>query len=132
MSTLMQVRIARDERQSVLNRWVARAFGARFLNPYSRMERLFEEVGELGQALDFPEEEAIRVIRLAYAGKKGVVGQEIGGVTVCMLSLCEVLGVSAEACELEEVDRLLAKDLTHFQEKLKAKLASGICSEPAA
>lgn len=128
----LTVRVARNLRQSRLNDWVARAFGARFLNKASRVERLFEEVAELGQALDYPEEEAIRIVRLAYAGQKGEVRQEIGGVAVCVLSLCEVLGVSADECESEEIRRLLAKDISHFREKLKAKVASGICTEVAA
>lgn len=122
----MSASVTRNYRQVRINTVVARLFGACFLTPRNRMERLFEEVAELGQALDYPEEEAVRIVRLAYQGQRGEVRQEIGGVSVCLLSLCEVLKESADDCELAELRRLEAKRPEEMAAKLAAKLASGI------
>lgn len=120
----------RDVRQTVGNNWVRRAFGARFLTPYNRTERVLEEAIELAQALDFPKERIHELIDLVYAKERGEVRQEVGGVSNCLLSLCETLGISADECESDELNRVLALPVEHFQAKLKAKLEAGICTEP--
>ncbi|MCP1540123.1 hypothetical protein [Methylorubrum extorquens] len=126
------VRYSRNRRQREINYQVARLFGARFLTLRNRVERLIEEVAELAQAEDFPLEDALRIVQLAYAAPKGDPDQEAGGVSVCLLSYCEVKGRSADHLERRELDRLATKNPEELAEKLKAKIASGIVTDELA
>lgn len=125
-------RLVRQQRQREINHQVARLFGARFLTKRNRIERLIEETAELAQAEDFPLEDALRIVRLAYEGEKGDPDQEVGGVSVCLLSYCQVTGRSADELERRELDRLASKDPKELAAKLEAKIASGIVTDEAA
>lgn len=122
----------RDLRQQIVNNWVATAFGKRFLVRRNRAERVLEEALELAQASDYPEHLAAALVAKVYARPKGEIHQEIGGLSVCLLSFCQVEGLSADDCEVLEIERVLSKPVDHFRRKLKDKLAAGICTDEAA
>lgn len=125
-------RIVRNKRQEHFNELVASCFGRRFLNLKSRSERVLEEAIELAQASDYPREMMHALVDKICDREKGEIYQEIGGVSVSLLSYAGVAKLSADWCEAEEIRRVEEKPVEYFQQRLKEKIAAGICSEPDA
>ena len=121
----------RDMRQATVESWVRRAFGDEtMLRPDERAARVLEEATELAQACGVPEATAEKIRAYVYARPVGDPAQEVGGVGLTLLACCGTLGISADKAESDEVARVLAKPLEHWnrrwQEKSKAGITPGI------
>lgn len=108
----------RDDTQKDLLAWVTNCFGGEGLTPRERALRFLEEALELVQAMGLGEGDISKMRRYVYARPVGDVGQEIGGVTVTLYILAEVMGVSVEQVENKEIARVLHPD---FVAKIRAK-----------
>lgn len=116
----------RDERQTRVVEWTRAAFGdAEALGVQQRAIRLLEEAVELFQACDGDRNMAHDLVNYVFNQPTGEVGQEIGGVSVCILALAAAAGYSADAEEVREVERVIAKPLEHFRARNAAKNAAG-------
>lgn len=122
----------RDDLQEVVLRWVQRTFGAELLAPQERVARLLEEVVELAQAEDLPEERALALVRHVYSKPPGSPLQEVGGVGVTLLAYCGSKGISADTAERMELDRVLSLPAEHFRRRQAAKANAGVAAEPTA
>ncbi len=129
MSVPSQTRFTRDKRQATVRDWISHVFGIRTLNLRFRAVGVLEEALELAQACGYPKEKIAGLVEKVYANPPGEVGQEVGGVSISVLALCDTAGISADHCETVEIDRVLAKPVEHFKARLDRKLADGVCSE---
>jgi hypothetical protein len=129
VSVPSQTRFTRDKRQATVKDWITRVFGARTLNLRFRAERVLEEALELAQACGYPKAKIAGLVDKVYANPPGEIGQEVGGVGISVLALCDTAGISADHCESAEIDRVLSKSVDHFKARLERKLADGVCSE---
>jgi len=118
----------RDGLQAAVLRWVTDTFGASTINPRERVLRVLEEAIELAQAEGVPAELARGVLEHVYKKPPGDPAQEIGGVGVTLLGYCAVKGISADAAERAEAERVFAVDPTYFRERHNAKAAAGIAT----
>lgn len=117
----------RDFRQRKVASWCAAAFGAAHTaNIEQRGARLLEEAVELFQACNGKPEMAHRLVDFIFARPVGALAQEVGGVSLTLLALCHAAGISADAEEARELERVLAKPLAHFTKRNEAKNAAGI------
>lgn len=107
--------------------WGERAFGREHIrDPRVRALRLAEEVVELAQALDVPEEQMARLVGAVYARPRGTAFQELGGVQVCLAVLCDALGIDPDESLVAEVRRVLSKTPEHFAERNRQKIEMGL------
>jgi hypothetical protein len=117
-------------RQQRAFEWCRRAFGVSVAeNRPERAARFLEEAIELAQVVGLPEEAAARLVRHIYSRPVGEIRQEVGGVSVTLLILCEQLGINADWEEAKELARVVAKtaqDPEHFAHRLDAKAAAGV------
>lgn len=116
----------RDERQADVHRWCVAAFGdhdARSIP--QRGLRLVEEAIETAQACGCDAAMLHRLVDHVYAKPVGELGQELGGLGVTLLALAEAAGLSADAAETAEIERVKAKPLEHFAARNAAKKAAG-------
>lgn len=124
----------RDRRQAAVHRWAIQTFGQACAgNPQERIRRFLEEALELAQAVGMGAGEAHAMVDYVFARPVGEVHQEVGGVSVSLLALCENLGLSAHAEEVREVTRVLALDPVALRAKQQAKHGAGVagqCSAP--
>ena len=117
----------RDLRQRAILRWACDVFGAACAtNRAERIQRFVEEALELAQALDMSRAEAHALVDFVYDRAKGEVHQEVGGVSISLLALCEHLGLSANAEELREYQRILTLDRDKLRAKQMSKQACGV------
>ena len=126
----------RRQRQYAVGRWCADAFGAEHASSVpQRGMRLAEEAIEAAQACGLTQEQVHHVVSYVYGRPIGELAQEIGGVSVTLLALCEAAEFSADTVELTEIERVLAKPLEHFkrrnQEKNDAGLVASRLQSPA-
>jgi len=122
---------SRDERQARVQEWTASTFGASVASdPTERARRFIEEAIELAQACGLTFAEVHRIVARVYERPKGLIVQEIGGVGVTLLALCEVQQVSADYCERMELARVLAISPDHFRRKQAEKAAAGTAMLP--
>lgn len=116
----------REERQVTIAGWCAAAFGeAHATNLPQRGIRLLEEAVEAYQAAGGEAEMAHRLIDFVFSRPVGKLGQELGGVGVCLLAMAHAANLSAEIEEVREVERVLAIPLEHFTKRNEAKNAAG-------
>lgn len=116
----------RDDRQTHVAKWAKDAFGvdsATYLP--QRGVRLLEEAIELYQATGATPEMAHKLVDFVFGRPVGEIFQEIGGVAITLLVLSEAASVSAEAAELAEYERILAKPLATFTARNAEKNAAG-------
>lgn len=116
---------------SVLSRlakaWAERSFGKEHVGNYAiRALRTLEESAELAQALGVPPETALKCIETVYSRPPGDIDQEIGGVLLTTVILCESRGVEPDAILETELARVLAKPPAHFAERNQEKLDLGL------
>ena len=117
----------RDGRQAKVYRWVLDVFTDEVAgNTNERIRRFTEESLELAQAVGLSEKDAVKLVRYVYGRPTGDVKQEIGGVSLTLLALCQHLGVSAEATEIDEVRRMLSKNRDALRAKHASKVAAGV------
>lgn len=118
----------RAERQRAVLDWCHRAFGASGgdADVPTRGRRFLEEALELFQANGGLHGEAHYLADYVFNRPTGDVAQEIGGVMVTLYALAEVLGLSVEAAEVAEIDRVLSKPIEHFQRRQQEKREAGL------
>lgn len=116
----------RTGRQAAISRWARDCFGDEEATSIpQRALRLLEEAIEAAQAAGVDREVAGNLVEFVYSRPVGEVGQELGGVAVCVLALAEAAGVDAETEECREIDRVLTLDRPHFTARNAAKNAAG-------
>lgn len=117
---------ARDVRQAANAQWVADAFGAEQAQSIpQRGVRLLEESDEAAQAAGVTREMAHRLVDYVWDRPVGKLNQELGGVGVTTLALASAAGLSADAAEVEEIQRIQAKPLSHFAQRNTVKNEAG-------
>lgn len=124
--TSLPVSVDRDLRQADVHRWCVAAFGdhdARSIP--QRGLRLVEEAIETAQACGCDAAMLYRLVDHIYAKPVGELGQELGGLGVTLLALAEAAGLSADAAEVAEIERVKSKPLEHFAARNAAKKAAG-------
>lgn len=117
---------ARDERQAAVLAWARAAFSEEQATGLpQRGIRMLEEAIELFQACGGYEDIAHRLVRFVFGRPPGEVGEELGGVGVTVLALAAAAGLSADAEELREIDRVTSRPLEEFARRNQAKNEAG-------
>ncbi len=123
---LKGARVPRDNRQQLVTNWARRAFGeVEATNLPQRGIRLLEEAIEAYQACGGDAATAHKLVAYVFDRPPGEVGQELGGVAVCVLALAAAAGLSAEEEECREVARVLDKPVEEFTARNARKNAAG-------
>jgi len=100
-----------------------------FNNKHERVLRATEEIVEAAQCLEIPEEQVHLLIKRVYSRPVGEIEQEIGGVGVTVLALCESLGVSFQELTEREVTRIESPEImAKVRAKHNAKAADGVAT----
>lgn len=116
----------RGFRQSTVAAWCAAAFGTdHAASVPQRAVRMLEEAIELYQAAGAEPAMAHKLIDFVFDRPPGDLFQELGGVGLTVLALAEAAHVSADAAEVVEIERVMAKPLEHFKGRNEAKNAAG-------
>lgn len=124
-------RDSRDRRQAKVFAWAKAAFSVEQATSLrQRGLRLLEEAIETLQAVGGDPAQAHRLVDYVFGRPVGELGQELGGVSVCLLALAAAAGLSADAEEQREVERVLAKPLEEFAKRNAAKNAAGFLAQP--
>jgi len=117
----------RDDRQVEFGNWVEAVFGRNCaLDVKERATRVLEEACELAQASNVGLDKVLDLVQHVYEKPAGKVGQEAGGLGVCLLAFCEAIGVSADELEQREFDRVTAHPLEHFRVRQNTKADAGV------
>lgn len=125
--------LPRDKRQEMIASWAELAFGnAEATSIPQRGLRLLEEATEAFQACGGDEEIAHKLVTYVFGRDKGEIGQELGGVAVCVLALAAAAKLSADEEECREINRVLSKSLSEFTARNAAKNAAGFKLDGAA
>lgn len=117
---------ARNERQTRAMSWGQECFGDNAMSPHERALRFLEEALELVQASGVTPEEVLKLRDYTYSRPVGEIGQEVGGVCITLMVLCEANNISLAREELREFDRVIAIDPDVFRAKHAAKIVAGI------
>ena len=88
--------------------------------------RLLEEVIELAQAEGVQSRRVAALLDHVYNKSPGKPEQEVGGVGVTLLAYCELRGLSADAEERREFDRVRAIDPARFRLRQNVKADAGV------
>jgi hypothetical protein len=119
-------RYDRDSRQEKIRAWALAAFGAEQSTSLpQRGIRLLEEAIEAFQACGGTADKALELVSFVFEREVGKLPQELGGVAVTLLALAAAAGLSADECETNEIDRVLAKPIAEFTARNAAKNAAG-------
>ena len=118
--------MTRDERQSIVAAWIRSTFGEVTCTREERTLRFLEEAIELAQAEGLSLEQVNRLMIHVYNKPRGVAEQEVGGVGITLLAYCECIGISADAAELLEWERVSAIDAEYFRRRHNKKADVGI------
>ena len=118
--------MTRSERQKMVAAWVRSTFGDNAMHRRERAMRFLEEALEVVQAAGITAAEIRRVQHAVYFRPPGDIKQEFGGVSLCLLALCEAEGVNADACELQEIMRVSSIDPNKFRSRHNEKVKLGI------
>ena len=119
----------RSEHQELVADWVSRTFGTE-KNVPERARRLLEESIEVFQALGMQEAGAHDLVRHVFAKPPGRPSQELGGVFLTLLALCDALAVDAGEIEWRELRRVLAGDPAEFRRRQREKAEAGVGLRP--
>lgn len=110
--------------------WVTRNFGhAVFESHEERGRRFAEEAIELNQALGVSKEDIIRLVNRVYSKPVGDVAQEIGGVGITLLGLCQSVGFNFEEVTEKELAYLQTLSKDFLRKRHAAKVAAGVSME---
>jgi NTP pyrophosphatase (non-canonical NTP hydrolase) len=121
----------RDQRQAMIASWAEMAFGREEATGIpQRGLRLLEEAIEVFQACGGDEAKAHKLVSFVFGRDKGQIGQELGGVAVCVLALAAAAGLSADQEEAREINRVLGKPISEFTARNAAKNAAGFKMPP--
>lgn len=118
--------LPRDQRQGMISAWAETAFGyEEALGLPQRALRLLEEALELFQACDGNAEIARELVSHVFRQPQGRIGQELGGVAICVLALAAAAGLSADDEECREIHRVLSKPVDEFTRRNAVKSKAG-------
>lgn len=122
----------RAARQAVVIEWGRKCFGADHMaDKVVRAARFFEEAAELVQAVGLSKDHALRAFEHVYGRAAGNIAQEVGGVAVTLMALCDALRLSVDECEATEIARCLSKSPETFAARNKNKIAEVDTPRPA-
>lgn len=121
---------ARNERQLRMFDWAQIVFastqGGDAGFRAARARRFLEEAVELAQAIGVTAEEVTAIRDYVFGRSAGEPRQEIGGTMLTLNCLAQAVGVSVAEAEHAEWARVLAKPVTHFQQRDREKQHAGI------
>lgn len=86
--------------------WATSLGGPEQPSAYLRARRFIEEALELAQACGVEQEKARAILDHVYSRPPGDPYQEVGGVGMTLLPLCEMIGISAEQAFEDEYARV--------------------------
>lgn len=124
----------RNHRQIVLGLWAAESFGEGHAAsvPQRAVRKLEEDIEafqaamhEYGFDRHHARAKAHQLVDYILDRPPGTLAQELGGCAVTLLLLARAAGLSAEECEIREIERVLSKDPAHFRARNEAKNAAG-------
>ncbi len=118
--------MTRDQRQVAVYRWVVETFGEPNANVTERVLRFFEEAVELAQAEAIAIDQLHAIISHVYRKPPGKPRQEVGGIGTTLLAYCEAKGISAEAAEEAEWQRIQSIKPEFFRQRHNLKADAGI------
>lgn len=117
----------RDARQATIFAWAKEAFGEKQATSLpQRGLRLLEEAAEAFQACGGTVAQAHYLVDYVFGRPVGEIHQELGGVGVTLCALAAAAGLSAEAEEIREVARVLAKPIAQFARRNQEKNDAGL------
>lgn len=117
---------SRNQRQRLVLRWATRVFGTITTRIEERAMRVVEEAIEVAQAAGISQNTVEKILYRIYGKEPGRIEEEMGGLLVTTLAMCEVLGAEADELERNEIERILALPEGRVQEKHETKRALGI------
>lgn len=107
--------------QTKVNEWVVSAFGQSIADDtVERNHRFLEESLELVQALGCSADEAHQLVDYVYGRPDGEANQEVGGVVLTLMALCNAQGIEVERETENEINRVWEK-IDHIRAKQAAK-----------
>ena len=117
---------ARDARQAKVAEFVRTRFGELNMDRKERAARMLEEAFEIAQAEGMTVAEVARLGNYVYSKPIGEPSQEAAGAGVALLAYCTCIGVSADAVEAAEVERIYSKPSAYFRQRQNLKAAAGV------
>nr|QIG67121.1 hypothetical protein EVB34_016 [Rhizobium phage RHph_TM26] len=112
------------EYQARVLAWMERAFSPTTVkNPRERAFRFLEESLELFQSLDCTREEAITLVDYVFGRSRGLIYQEVGGVSLTLAALCSSAGIDLSNAAHDELTRVSSPEVI---EKIRAKRAGRV------
>ena len=116
-----------------IRKWIMRTFGVSvFWDRRERARRFLEESLELVQAMELPRVEAQRLLNRIYSRPAGEVVQEIGGVGITFLALCNAEGHDFDLVLEAELSRVEALPPEYWRKRQAAKAEAGVAVEVTA
>lgn len=120
----------RDKRQTVMITWGQKAFGTdETMSVEQRGYRHAEEALEAAQSAGCARDKLHKLVDHICDRPPGALNQEIGGSGITLLMLAAAAGLSADAEEEREMERVLAKPIEHFTARNKAKNEAGFVAD---
>lgn len=131
-SPLQEAKGTRLSRQKEVAEWCTAAFGhSNATRLPMRAMRFLEEAVELFQTIPgVSKKDAQKVLDHVFERKVGGIRNEFGGVGITLLAFAEAAGINADECELQELERVKTKDLSHFARRNEEKNAAGLFIPP--
>lgn len=107
--------------QNRVEPWMLQCFGPEIsADKLERGDRLLEEVLELLQSGDYPQERVAALVEYTWNRPKGEPTQEVGGVMVTLAAYCLALGIDMHDAGEVELARIFQPEIV---EKIRAKQA---------
>jgi len=109
--------------QTLVRRWVVRAFGEDVANDRAeRTHRFLEEALELAQATECTQEQAHLLVEYVYGRPMGKPGQEVGGTLLTLAALCSARSIDMNVEAAAEITRVNKPEtLEKIRRKQEAK-----------
>jgi len=85
-----------------------------------------EEAIELAQAEGVTYDTLADLLIHIWKRKPGEPKQEVGGIGVTLLAYCETKGISADLCEMEEIERIISLPSNYFQARQNIKASRNV------
>ncbi len=113
------------KRQELVLKWAVNTFGPDATKRRVRAAMLLEEAIEVAQVEGLRADDVERILHRVYSKPPGEIGQEIGGVALCLEGLAQNAGLDVEAEAEREWQRIQALPSAVFQEKHADKIRVG-------
>jgi hypothetical protein len=122
---------ARDQRQARVVDFVKTRFGEANMDRRERAARVLEEALEIAQVEGMTIADVAKLGNHVYSKPAGEPAQEAAGTGVALLAYAAAVGVSADAVEAAEVDRIHSLPAEHFRARHQAKAEAGVAMSAA-